>query len=244
MAGIQVDKDALREKAAEIANLDATLDAQSGSKSAGKRAVINSLVNSSANNEFVESVVQKLSDFSEEELYATFHALVSGLENEFQDSADQFIETEVEKKSEEQAEKLSDEEIQQVSEERKEKVQEFKALKNILEMFGQDVDDIPDPKTRRGSRGPRGPRTLSKFQYRINETDLEPEVNSLATVAKLSGNVKVKDLKEHITEQGVDLKNPPANWEAELPNGVGTLYASPLPEYEDEFSDSDEEEAA
>lgn len=243
MSGIQVDKEALKAKLGEILELDTVLDAQSGSKAAGKRSVINGLVANNANSDFVSSVVTKLREnFSEETLYGTFHALVSSLNDELGDEADQFVDGIVDSRQDEAAEKLSDTEVQEVAENRKKKVSEFKALKSILEMFGEDISDIPEPKTRRGSRGPRGPRTLSKFQYRINETDLEDDANSLATVAKLSGGVKVAELKEFITNQGVDLKNPEAEWTAELPNNVGTLTATALPEYADDFADDEEDE--
>lgn len=243
MSGIQVDKEALKTKAREISELDAVLDAQSGSKAAGKRAVINGLMASSANSEFVDQVVNQLrSNFSGEELYATYHSLLSSLNNEFNDEADQFIDQKVEEQAAEASEKLSEDELKQIQDDRKQKVQEFKALKSILEMFGTDVDDVPEPKIRRGSRGPRGPRTLSKFQYQVNETPLDEEVNSLSTVAKLAGNIKVADLKSHIEAQGIDLKNPPAEWEAELPNNVGTLYAEVLPEFAADFEEESEEE--
>lgn len=243
MAGIQVDRDALQAKANEIAELDVILDAQSGSKAAGKRSIINGLM-TQADDRFVGSVVEKLQEnFSGEELYATFYALVSSLENEVSDEAEQFVAEKVESKQAAVSEKLPADEILKVSEERKQHVQEFKALKSILEMFGTDVSDIEDPKTRRGGRGPRGPRTLSKFQYQVNETVLDEDSNSLATVAKLSGDIKVKDLKEFITDQGVDLKNPPAEWTATLPNNVGTLTATALPEYAADFEEDTDEAA-
>lgn len=245
MSSIQVDKEALVAKAKEISDLDVILDAQSGSKAAGKRAVTNGLIAESASSDFVNSVIAKLNDnFSGEELYGTYFSLLKALEDEIGEDADAFVDAKVEETSQEASEKLSDEEVKEISEDRKKKVGEFKALKGILEMFGEDVDDIPEPKIRRGSRGPRGPRTLSKFQYTVNETELDSEVNSLSTVAKLCGDMKVKDLKQFITDQGIDLKNPPANWEANLPNDVGTLYASVLPEYEADFSEEDDEEEA
>lgn len=245
MSGIQVDLDALKAKGAEIAEIDVVLDAQSGSKAAGKRSVINGLMASDADMTFVNSVIERMREnFSDEELYATFFALVSGLESEVSDEADQFVAAKVEENQTSPAEKLPADELAALSEKRKAKVQEFKALKSILEMFGTDVSEVPEPKTRRGGRGPRGPRTLSKFQYKVNETVLDEDSNSLSTVAKLSGDVKVKELKEFITEQGVDLKNPPAEWSAQLPNDVGTLYAEALPEYASDFEDDEDENAA
>ena len=238
--GITVTVEALKAKAAEIARLDDVLDAQSGSKAAGKKAIKNRLVSESANQDFIQRTLATMRDsFSEEEIYATFFAFVDALEGEFADEADGHVEGIIEAQQTEQAEKLSDAEVAEIQEDRKNKVQEFKALKNILEMFGQDVDSVPEPKIRRGSRGPRGPRTLSKFQYRVNDTELESDVNSLASVAKLA-NVKVKELKDFITNQGVDLKNPPAEWSAALPNGVGTLFAAPLPEFADEFGEDED----
>lgn len=242
MSGIQVDKEALRAKGAEIAEIDVVLDAQSGSKAAGKRAIRNRLVAESADTDAVSAVVSRLREnFDGDSLIATFYALVEQLENEFGDEAEQFVTEAVESNTQEDAEKLSDEQVAELQETRKTKVQEFKALANILEMFGQDISDIPEPKVRRGSRGPRGPRTLSKFQYAVDGKDLDEDVNSLATVAKLC-NVKVGELKEHITSQGVDLKNPPAEWEADLPNDMGRLSATPLPEFADDFSEDEESE--
>lgn len=244
MSGIQVDIDALKAKSDEITELDTVLDAQSGSKAAGKRSVINGLMAANSDEKVVNSFITKLrKDLTDEQLYGTYFALLSALSDEIGDEAEQYVEAEVEKNSAQASEKLPDEEIAEISETRKKKVQEFKALKSILEMFGTDVSSVPEPKSRRGSRGPRGPRTLSKFQYQVNETPLEDEANSLATVAKLSGNVKVSELKEFITAQGIDLKNPPAEWTAELPHNVGTLTATVLPEFASDFEE-DEEDAA
>lgn len=238
MSGIQVDKEALVQKSHEIDEIDVTLDAQSGSKAAGKRSVVNSLISGSANSEFVSSVVSKMTEnFEDEELVGTYYSLLAALESEFDDFAENVVDGIVSDKAEEVSEKLSDAELADIQEQRKALVQEFKALKNILEMFGQDVDDVPEPKIRRGSRGPRGPRTLSKFQYTVNDVALEEDINSLATVAKLSGNIKVKELKEALTAQGIDLSSPPAEWTAELPNGAGTLVVTPLPEFAAEFED-------
>jgi len=243
MSGIQVDKESLVAKKREIDEMDVVLDAQSGSKSAGKRAVINSL-ETRGNTDFTNSVVDKLlENFEDEELIATYFTLVSALEESLKEDAEIFVDARVKEGSVSNAEKLSDAELVDLAAKRKSAVEEFKALKNILEMFGQDVDDISVPKTRRGSRGPRGPRTLSKYQYQVNETVLEPSVNSLSTVAKLCGHdTKVKELRTHIESQGIDLKSPPAEWEAELPHEVGTLKAYPLPEYKEELETDDDED--
>jgi membrane carboxypeptidase/penicillin-binding protein len=243
MSGIQVDREALVAKSNEIAELDQILDAQSGSKAAGKRSVVNKLVANSASTDFVNQVIAKIREnFTDEELYATFYSLVNSLTDDVGDEAEQYVDSEVEKNQAQAQEKLPEDQIAEISEDRKKKVQEFKALKSILEMFGTDVSDVPEPKSRRGSRGPRGPRTLSKFQYQVNDTVLDEEVNSLATVAKLAGSVKVAELKAFITEQGVDLKNPPVEWTAQLPNNTGTLTATALPEFADDFVEDDEDE--
>lgn len=245
MAGIQVDVEALKAKSAEIQEMDVVLDAQSGSKAAGKRSVQNKLIAENAEDKFIQSVIDNLrKKFEGDALYATVLALSSQVDDEFSDEIDQRVDEIVESQKTEDVEKLSDEQVAELQETRKEKVKEFKALANILEMFGQDISSVPEPKVRRGSRGPRGPRTLSKFQYQVNETVLDPEVNSLATVAKLSGGVKVGELKKHIEAQGIDLKNPPAEWTAELPHDVGTLTATALPEYADDFAEEEDENEA
>lgn len=242
MSGINVDRDALLQKSKEISEIDVVLDANSGSKAAGKRSVSNALM-ADGNSDFVTQVVSQLRDnFEGESLVATYLRVVDALEDEFDAEADALINSRVEAQASDPQDKKSDEEISALNDERKELVQQFKALKSILEMFGTDVSDVPDPKIRRGGAGPRGPRTLSKFQYTVNNTELEPEVNSLSTVAKLCGNIKVKDLKEHITSQGVDLTDPPAEWSAELPNEVGTLTATVLPEFKAEFEEDEDEE--
>lgn len=240
--GIQVTPDALREKGSAIAEIDVTLDSQAGSKSAGKRAHRNAIV-AEANTDFVSSVISTLNDkFPDQtERFAAYFALSDALDEAFGKEADAFLEDLVNSSQATDAEKLSDEEISALEEQRKTLVNEFKALKNILEMFGQDVSDVPDPKIRRGSRGPRGPRTLSKFQYRVNETDLEDDVNSLSTVAKLAGlDGGVKELKSIITDAGVDLKNPPTEWDVEV-NELVHLYASVMPQYEADFENGDDE---
>lgn len=235
MDGVKVDVEALQEVSSQISEIDVVLDANSGSKSAGKRAVKNQLI-ASGDSEFATQVVSQLRDnFEGESLFGTYLTILDALENEFEDETDEVVSQKVEEQAS-NVEAVSDEEVVKMTEKRKGLVEQFKALKNILEMFGQDVSNIPNPKIRRGGAGPRGPRTLSKFQYTVNETELEPEVNSLSTVAKLCGNIKVKDLKAHIEAQGIDLKEPPVSWSAELPNEVGTLTATVLPEFEDEWN--------
>lgn len=246
--GVSVTPDALRDIVRKIEEIDVQLDAASGSSASVSRLAESTLLDEQATNykDFVDSVVQGISDAdSTETKVATVLALGRILDSTFKSEVADFMKARVEELSKQQEESdLTDEEISELEAQRKQLNEQYKAVRQLLEMFDQDISDIPEPKIRTGSRGKRGPRTLNTYHYRVNETDLPEESDSLAMVAKIAGVKKVSELKKFITDQGIDLKSPPNEWQAELPNKQGTVYATKKVEFieADAQDDSDEEE--
>lgn len=223
-AGVEVTPDALRDKFEEINEIDVRLDAASGG-TRGKRAIKSALVieHSDKNEKFVDSVLNTLNEklTGEQRLAAVVH-LSRVLKDAFSDEVDEYVDEKIEEQQEEQ-EALSEAEADALIEQRKELHSQYNALKNILEMFGTDVSDIPEPKSRRGRRGKRGPRTLSQFQYSIDGEELDEDSNSLATVAQRLGVDGVKELKRIVSEENnipLTKDEVPDDWEVKINDHV------------------------
>lgn len=247
--GFSVSPDALRSLLTQINEIDSQLDAASGSNASTERVAVDSLLNEQSENykAFVDSIVENISGADDQAArVATVIALEKVLSNKYGKEVKDFVAARAESvKNQQEQSDLTNEELQELEATRKTLVEQYKAIRQLLEMFDADIDDIDEPKIRRGSRGPRGPRTLNTFQYTVNQTELPEQANSLAMVAKMTGFDKVKELKEVISKQGVNLKKPGDEWQADLGNG-NVLYAKRLPEYvgmddSEESDDSDSE---
>lgn len=235
-----VSPEVLREKVEAIAEIDTQLDAATGG-TAGKRAIANQVVAEHTDKvqKFVDSVVAQLAEKFEDEVQVAAYTALNNSLKPVGESVDKFLEAAVAAQTKD-AVTLSEEEVGNLSTERKELYEQYKAIKNILEMLGGDISDVPEPVIRRGSRGPRGPRALSQFQYAINGEELSDDDNSLGFVASREG-VSTKELKAHIESKNVPLAAAKIadDWEVELPSGA-TLTANRM----DEFRSEEEEEAA
>lgn len=223
MTEIAVSPEVLRSKYGEIVVLDEKIAAASGSDSAGKRAIANAIASETTDiwTPVAEQVVAHVQTLSGNDLVGTFTALVRALNENFREDVDGILSGLVEERSSD-VPQVSDEELEDILKQRKVLSDEYKALRNILEMFGQDVSDIPEPKRMTGSRGPRGPRTLSKYDYSIDGEPRSKTQNSLSSIANTvckDLNWKTKDLREFLVSQGLDLENPGDTWEYTLPNG-------------------------
>ena len=237
-------KSTLLEIKGQIDNFDATLDSAAGSTASFKRVAETRVIERSQDTweGFVSTVLGHIHQADDPAVRAgTVLALQKALDENFSSVVDETVKAEIEVvESEHENREVDPEELQVIEEQRKEAVEKFKAVKNLLSMFGvEGIDSIPDPKSRRGSRGPRGPRTLAKFDYTVNDTEIAD--SKLSIVANMCG-VKTKELKDHIKSQGIDLTDPPTSWEAELPNDIGILYAEKKAEYLEE-DDVEGEEA-
>jgi hypothetical protein len=244
--GISVTLDSLRDKYSEIETIDQQLDAASGSESAGKRALVNALV---AENENVwkkpaDSLVNSLNKIEDVAIRtAAFHGVVKALNDSFKDQIEEFLAKEVEARKSD-AVVVPPEEIETLSTSRKNLVEQYKALRNILEMFGQDVTTVPEPKKRTGARGKRGPRVLQGYNYSIDGKERSASQNSLSSIANTVCSDlgwKTVDLRNFLTEQGIDLTDPPETFSVTLPNNH-VLAAVRGEEDEDEVVDEEETE--
>lgn len=240
--GISVSVDTLKEKYNEIAEIDEQLAAASGSTTRGKRAIANQLITEYEGTfgDKVEAVVKTFADFDDDVLAAAVYSLKKAVKDELEERVDDFLEAKVAETQEETPE-LSEDEVSGLVDTRKERYQEYKAVKEILEMFGEDISGVPEPKSMRGARGPRGPRALSKYQYSLDGEALPSSRNTIASIASENGFEKAKDLRDFLKEQEIDTSNPPVEWEVELPNGV-TLSASKKEEFITEEDEEEEEE--
>lgn len=221
-SGISVTPETLLEKVNEVAAIDEKLDAASGSESAGKRALANSLATEHEGvwKKVADSIVANLSKIENpDQQVASFTGVMKSLNDKFKETVDTFLSKEVANRQTETV-TLSDEELSSLTTQRKNLVEQAKALKNILEMFGQDVSGIPDIKKRTGSRGKRGPRVLTNYDFFIDGTPRSKSQNTLSSIANTvcaDLNWKTQDLKNFIAEKGIDLTNPGDGFEVTLP---------------------------
>jgi alkylated DNA repair dioxygenase AlkB len=150
------------------------------------------------------------------------------------------------------APEVSDEELNTLLATRREKTDQYKSIRNILEMFGSDVSDIPEPKRMTGSRGPRGPRTLSNFDYSVNGEPRSKSQNSLSSIAStVCGPLgwKTKELREYLVSQGLNITEPPETWSYDLPafpDGkvvtISAVKSADAPEEPESDTEPDEDE--
>jgi hypothetical protein len=245
--GISVTIDSLKEKSDEILAIDEKLDAASGSEDAGKRALANSLASEYASvwkspaDKMVTSI-SKIEDM--EQRAAAFTGVVKSLQEAFKKEVDSFLEETVKaRQADNPTETLSEDELNSLSESRKTLVEQFRALKNILDMFGQDTSVVPDPKKRTGSRGKRGPRVLTDYDYFIDGVARSKSQNSLSSIANTvcaDLGWKTADLRSFLTDKGIDLTNPPAEFEVQLPTDPPKTFKAV--KGEPAASDDDDEE--
>lgn len=223
--GIAVTPDILRQKVEEIAQVDEQLDAASGSEAAGKRALGNALAKEyesdwKQNADNLIAAIQKVDDPAK--LAGIYTGIRDALADNFRTSVDEYLQAEVDS-NKENRETVAPEQIAEWTESRKTLMEQYKALRGILELFEQDISGIPEPKKRTGARGPRGPRVLSGFDWFI---DGEPRTESQNTLSSIANTVcsplgwKTADLRNFLSEAGVDLQNPPSEYEIQLPDPV------------------------
>jgi hypothetical protein len=250
--GLNVNPDQLRAVLKQIVELDEQLAAASGSDALGKRAYLNNLVETHKGNfeGFMNQVVEHLrTNLSEnpEVLAAAVTGLDQAITKAFGEQVNKLASDYVEANKTETPE-VSTEQITEWENQRRELTKRYHALRGVLEMFEFDVSDIDEPKKMSGSRGPRGPRVLSNFDYIVNGKPRTKSQNTLssiaATVFKDTKFSSAKTLREELARQGLDLKNPPDEWEYDIAIGddKSVKLAAVKTEAKDEYVSSDDDD--
>lgn len=223
--GISVNVGMLQSKYDEISEIDEKLDAASGNEQAGKRALSNRIAEETKS-QWEDPVSNIVSSFNQIEDLTVLIGAINGLQkllkDNFGEKTEAYLKEQVEA-SKKDAPQVSADEVEQLLNNRKDLVNQYRALKNMLDVFGIDSSSVPEPKKMTGSRGKRGPRVLTNYAFSIDGKELSASQNSLSAVANnickdIAGGWKVKDLREFLTAQGIDLTNPPSEFEVTLPN--------------------------
>jgi len=194
----------------QIAAIDEELDAAQGGKAAGKRAIINTLVKE--NGETIDIVLGQLREqlfdsdkFSDQQKAAFYYGLLSTLRDNFETRAQETIDPMV--KEVPDAPAIPAEELQKKSNERSLAYKQAKYVRELLSMFGEDLDNYPMPK-RRGGGGKRGTRELSKYSWSLDGERMPADSDSLTAIAKKLGFEKSVTLRELMRNAGINLTNP------------------------------------
>lgn len=232
---ISISVDSLVELGGRISVLDTKLASASGSDTAARKAFIEQALNQNA--EQVDASVNGLI----EQLAATELFILVGLVTRLEErikadlspKMDEFVTAELAK-----TQTAGKEEVAGLKEQRKELLNQFKALREVLQTFGQDVSSVPEPKRGSGSRtaSSGGSKKASgsnkeNYRYLINGKESPPSQNKFSSVAFYGtvGVPKVLDptstterwstdqLRDFIKEQDVDFPNVDS-WEVKLPN--------------------------
>ncbi len=256
--GLSLDINTLSAKADEIAEIDVKLDAASDSAGAGKRAIANQLVkeNEGTIESLVSQITSFLNDADENTVAGVFTGVVRSLNSAFSEPVTKHLEV-LASSATSSVEVPSEAEIEELTTVRKKLNEQFKALETLLDSFGIDTSSVAKPKKRTGSRGKRSPRAMSQYQFYLDGTELSAAENNLTLIAKRvgsfdgitvsddEGNSKTltpgKALRDFLAENGVDQKNPPAEWSVELPSG-NTLSAARFETSDDEDEDEADDE--
>lgn len=242
-AGISVTPDTLRAKFDEIDAIDSKLDSVSGGADSGKRALANQIASetSASWKKVADNLVTNLGKIEDpNDLTGAVTGLIKAVNDSFKESIDKYLTEQVEARKSD-APAVSDSEIDELTSSRKELVDQYKALRQILEMFGNDVSAIPEPKKRTGSRGKRGPRVLTNYSFSVDGKERTSSQNSLSSIANTvcsDLNWKTLDLKNWLGEQGLDFQNPPEEFSYTLPNGK-VLSAVAVEVDDDEVDDTE-----
>jgi len=249
--GIAVTPEVLRAKVEEIAQIDEQLDAASGSESAGKRALGNALAKEhepvwKATGDSLAEEFGKISDPAQ--LAGVYNGILQVMHDNFRTQVDEYLAEEVSKRDENKVE-VAPEQIQEWTETRKTLMNQYKALHGILEMFEQDISGIPEPRKRTGARGKRGKRIFQGFDWFVDDEPRSESQNTLSSIANTITDKalgwKTPELRNFLTEQGIDLNNPPAEGSVMLPDPVNKKISwkqKPISLEGSEEEDFDEEE--
>lgn len=229
----------------QIQERDSVLESASGSAEAGKRAIANSLATETEASwkKNVDNLSKALNGIEDVRTRAgVYTGIVKSLREQFHKPIDAFLEEEA-AKTKSDAPAVSAEEVSKAQSERKELVTQYKALKEVLVAFGEDVDDLPDPKRMggpRGKQGKRGKQLPKNLVLSYDGKDRSPSQNNLSNIYA----TQLKDVfsgtpefREWLAAQGLDFENFPESFSYTLPNGK--VIAGRL---EEEVQDEEEEE--
>jgi len=251
--GIAVSPDILRAKVEEIAQIDEQLDAASGSESAGKRALGNALAKEHENvwKPTADSLTTEFGKVTDPaQLAGVYNGIIQAMRDSFATQVDEYLAKEVEARTETR-EQVSPEQIAEWTETRKTLMNQYKALYGILEMFEQDISGIPEPRKRTGARGKRGKRIFQGFDWFIDDEPRTEHQNTLSSIANTITDKafgwKTPELRNFLTEQGIDLDNPPAEGSVMLPDPVNKKLSwkqkpISLEGSEEEFDEDDDDD--
>jgi len=194
----------------QISSIDEQLDAASGGKSAGRRAIINGIVRD--NEETVDSLfnqimTQAFGDSVPDELkVALYFGLQKKLADNLEDKLNAVVEPLVQKVPEAPA--VSDEDVLALQASRSDAYKQAKYVRDLLGMFGADVEgEFPAPK-RRGGGGKRGERAISKFSWTLDGERMPAADDSLTAISKKLGFEKAVLLRNLMKEAGINLTTP------------------------------------
>lgn len=237
--GVSVDLASLQAKYDEISALDEKLDAASGSEAAGKRAIASAIASETESSwrKAADSILKGLAGQDVKTQVGVYTGLIHTLQDQYRDVVDEFLSEEVERTKADQPQ-VSQEEVEELTKQRRVALDQFRALRNILDIFQTDTTTVPEPKKRTGSRGPRGPRVLKGFNFFIDGVARSESQNNLSSIANTVCDDlgwKTAELKNFLTENGVDLENPGSGFEVTLPNNkVLKAVAGPVSETDSE----------
>lgn len=254
---IVVDVSVLEGTRQEIAELDEQLQAASGSATAGKRSIANEYAErySETWEPNVTQVEQWLASLDEDELVGAYTAINKAIRGKYAETVDKVLEIQFDERKD-QAPTFTDAQITEMVDARKEKVKHFRALKELLKMFGQEVDHVADPPKWVGTRGPRGKRVWGKkYRFSIGERDNDGNVinlkertdsqNSLSSIAATVMKTETRELQKILADAGIT-DTPPDEGEVDFPDANGKTRVlrwvkTEVAEVEDEEDEDDDE---
>lgn len=232
---ITISLDALTDLGKQITEIDTKIASASGSDAAAKKALVEQLATENAERitQGTDQIVSALADVPLDVLVGLVTRLEERIKAEFGEKISTFLDEKYASTA-----GTSKEEASKLREIRKNRVVKFKALREVLESFGQDTASVPDPKRSGGGRpvgsgGSSGGGTKSGmnkegYRYVMDGKDRPPSQNSFSSLAYYATtNCPTSDgskrwtsnrLREFIKDQGVTFGEDDV-WEVELPNG-------------------------
>lgn len=251
---VALDLSALEDVAKEITALDTQISAASGSESAAKKALAQELATTHKDrvDEIVSKIIEQMNNLDLEIVIGIVDSLDDQVTETFKPAIDELLDDRVAKTL-----AGSKEGLDKLKESRKAKLESFKALRVVLEGFGFEVDQVPEPKratrgTGGGSTGPKSAKNKEGYQYLMDGKNRPPSQNSFSSLAYYAtegvpAKVNPDDntprwgtaqLRSALAEAGIKFGEDDT-WELKLPNDKVISARRFTPEELSEFDKAD-----
>lgn len=230
----------------QIGKIDEVLNTEDDAKASSRRKILNELVAQSADRvkPNLDSLVNNLSQLSDEDLPGIFYGFVRGLEKAFGKKASEIVDKMIPEPdpNAEKAPEIPEDQKNSLLITRKDLLEKARVIGDLAVKTDElsEADYEAKLPKRRNVTGKRGKRAISFYTLSVGDKSFD----SLGEVAKEFGYDKASDLTKAIRESGTNLTKPPKSFSYTLKDGsvLEAVDTRTEDEREDDESDDSPEE--